>query len=85
MAALDEISSNIQIAEIEPLKDVITNKMLDYLSFVTIRLEQLQKVAASDIKEEIVDELKSHTLMILNQSKAFYKLLTSSGWEARPK
>jgi hypothetical protein len=59
--------------------------MLDYLSFVTIRLEQLQKVAASDIKEEIVDELQSHTLMILNQSKAFYKLLTNSGWEARPK
>jgi hypothetical protein len=85
MAALDEISSNIQIAEIEPLKDVITNKMLDYLSFVTIRLEQLQKVAAPDIKEEIIDELKSHTLIILNQSKAFYKLLANSGWEARPK
>ena len=85
MAALDEISSNIQIAEIEPLKDVITNKMLDYLSFVTIRLEQLQKVAAPDIKEEIVDELGTHTRMILNQSKAFYKLLANSGWEARPK
>ncbi len=85
MAALDEIASNIQLAEIEPLKDVITNKMLDYLSFATIRLEQLQKVAAPAIKEEIVDELNSHTRMILNQSKAFYKLLINSGWEVRPR
>lgn len=85
MAALDEISSNIQLAEIEPLKDVITNKMLDYLSFATIKLEQLQKVAAPAIKEEIVDELNAHTRMILNQSKAFYKLLVNSGWEVRPR
>ncbi len=38
IAALDEISSNIQIAEIDPLREVITTKMLDYLSFVTVRL-----------------------------------------------
>jgi hypothetical protein len=85
MAALDEISSNIQIAEIEPLKDVITNKMLDYLSFVTIRLEQLQKVAAPTIKKEIVDELQSHTQIILDQAGAFYKLLVNSGWEVQPR
>ncbi len=81
IAALDEISSNIQIAEIDPLREVITSKMLDYLSFVTVRLEQIQKVTAPAIKEEIVEELQAHTSIILSQSQAFYKLLVSSGWE----
>ena len=81
IAALDEISSNIQIAEIDPLREVITTKMLDYLSFVTVRLEQIQKVTAPAIKEEIVEELQAHTNIIISQSQAFYKLLVSSGWE----
>jgi len=81
IAALDEISSNIQIAEIDPLREVITTKMLDYLSFVTVRLEQIQKVTAPAIREEIVEELQAHTSIILSQSQAFYKLLVSSGWE----
>jgi hypothetical protein len=81
IAALDEISSNIQIAEIDPLREVITTKMLDYLSFVTVRLEQIQKVTAPAIREEIVEDLQAHTSIILSQSQAFYKLLVSSGWE----
>jgi hypothetical protein len=81
IAALDEISSNIQIAEIDPLREVITTKMLDYLSFVTVRLEQIQKVTAPAVKEEIVEELQAHTNVIISQSQAFYKLLISTGWE----
>ena len=81
IAALDEISSNIQIAEIDPLREVITTKMLDYLSFVTVRLEQIQKVTAPAVKEEIVEELQAHTNIIISQSQAFYKLLISTGWE----
>ena len=81
IAALDEISSNIQIAEIDPLREVITTKMLDYLAFVTVRLEQIQKVAAPAIREEIVEELQAHTKIIISQSQAFYKLLVSTGWE----
>jgi len=81
IAALDEISSNIQIAEIDPLREVITTKMLDYLSFVTVRLEQIQKVTAPAVKEEIVEELQAHTNIIISQSHAFYKLLISTRWE----
>ena len=55
--------------------------MLDYLSFVTVRLEQIQKVTAPAVKGEIVEELQAHTNIIISQSQAFYKLLVSSGWE----
>lgn len=73
--ALDEIVANIQAAEAEQVKDVIVTKMLDYLSFVTVRLEQLGKVSSNYIKQEVVKEMETYTATILLQARSYYKLM----------
>jgi len=73
--ALEEIVGNIQAAEIEHIKEVIVSKMLDYLSFVTVRLEQVEKVSSAFIKQEIIKEIESYTSSILLQAKSFYDLM----------
>jgi len=75
VSALEEIISNIQAAEVEQSRDVVVSKMLDYLSFLTVRLEQLEKVASPYIKQEIVREMESSTDMVLLQARSFYSLL----------
>jgi hypothetical protein len=75
MEALDEIIRNIQAAEVEQSREIVVSKLLDYLSFVTVRLEQLSRVSSVYIKEEIVGEIESYTTNILAQAKAFYKLV----------
>ena len=74
-SALAEIIQNIQAAEIEHSREVVVSKMLDYLSFISVRLEQLEKVSSNFIKQEIIKEIESNTVTILSQAKAFYKLL----------
>lgn len=73
--ALEEIVDNIQSAEIYQTREVIVTKMLDYLSFLTVRLEQTERVSTLYIKQEIVKEMEAHTLSILRQAKAFYRLI----------
>ncbi len=73
--ALEEIVQNIQAAEIYQTREVIVTKMLDYLSFITVRLEQTERVATLYIKQEVVREMEMHTLSILRQAKAFYRLI----------
>jgi hypothetical protein len=74
--ALVEITQSIQAAEIEQVKEIIVSKMLDYLSFVSIRIDQIEKVSSPYIKQEIVKEIEEHSLNILIQAKSFYKLVT---------
>jgi len=73
--AQEEIVRNIQTAEIEQVREIIVSKMLEYLSFLTVRLEQLEKTGSRFIKQEIVREIESRSTAILVQSKAFYKLI----------
>jgi hypothetical protein len=73
--ALDEIVHNIQAAEIEQVREIIVSKMLDYLSFVTVRIEQLEKVSSACIKQEVVKEIQTHTTAILDQARSFYRLV----------
>jgi hypothetical protein len=73
--ALDEIVHNIQAAEIEQVREIIVSKMLDYLSFVTVRIEQLEKVSSAYIKQEVVKEIQTHTTAILDQARSFYRLV----------
>ncbi len=77
---LEEIINNIQAAEVEHSKEVVVSKMLDYLSFTTVRLEQLEKVSSTFIKQEIVKEIESYTVNILVQAKSFYKLVMGKTW-----
>jgi hypothetical protein len=71
----EEIIKNIQAAEVEQSREVVVSKMLQYLSFVTVKLEQLERVSSSFIKQEIIKELNSYTLNIIIQAKSFYKLV----------
>ena len=73
--ALVEIIQSIQTAEIEQVKDIIVSKMLAYLSFVTKRIDQIEKVSSPYIKQEIVKEIENYSLNILIQAKSFYKLV----------
>jgi len=73
--ALDEIVYNIQAAEIEQVREIIVSKMLDYLSFVTVRIEQLERVSSVYIKQEVAREIAFHTNAILDQARSFYKLV----------
>jgi len=73
--ALVEIIQSIQAAEIEQVKEIIVSKMLDYLSFVSIRIDQIEKVSSPYIKQEIVKEIEESSLNILIQAKSFYKLV----------
>lgn len=73
--ALEEIVQNIQTAEVDQTREVIVTKMLDYLSFITVRLEQTERVSSQYIKEEVVKEMDMHTLSILHQAKSFYRLI----------
>jgi len=73
--ALVEIIQNIQAAEIEQVKEIIVSKMLAYLSFVSIRIDQIEKVSSPYIKQEIVKEIEDYSQNILIQAKSFYKLV----------
>jgi len=73
--ALVEIIQSIQAAEIEQVKEIIVSKMLAYLSFVTMRIDQIEKVSSPYIKQEIVKEIEDYSLNILIQAKSFYKLV----------
>jgi hypothetical protein len=75
-SALVEISQGIQAAEIEQVKEIIVSKMLDYLSFVSTRIDQIEKVTSPYIKQELIKEIEDYSLNILIQAKAFYKLVT---------
>jgi hypothetical protein len=79
LSAQEEIIHNIQAAEIEQVKDVIVSKMLDYLSFVTVRIEQLDRVSSRYIKEEVVREMAAYTDTILLQARSFYRLMQGDG------
>jgi hypothetical protein len=74
--ALEEIVQNIQTAEVDQTREVIVTKMLDYLSFITVRLEQTERVSSQYIKQEVVKEMEVYTLSILRQAKSFYRLIT---------
>jgi len=73
--ALEEIVQNIQTAEVDQTREVIVTKMLDYLSFITVRLEQTERVSSQYIKQEVVKEMEVYTLSILHQAKSFYRLI----------
>jgi len=75
--ALEEIVGNIQAAEIEQTREVIVSKMLDYLSYVTVRVEQLEKVSSPSIKEELSREILQHTAAVLDQARSFYRLVAA--------
>lgn len=74
--ALEEIIQNIQSEEIEQIKDIIVSKMLAYLSFVSMRIDQIEKVSSPYIKQEIVKAVEEYSQNILVQAKAFYKFVT---------
>ncbi|MCX8045185.1 MAG: hypothetical protein N3B18_13785 [Desulfobacterota bacterium] len=76
--ALEEIVSDIQAAEIEQTRDVIVSKMLDYLSSVTVRLEQLEKVSSQYIKQEIARDVVQQTTSVLDQARSFYRLVVAN-------
>jgi hypothetical protein len=73
--ALVEIIQSIQATEIEQVKEIIVSKMLAYLSFVSGRIDQIEKVSSPYIKQEIVKEIEDYSLNILIQAKSFYKLV----------
>ena len=73
--ALEEIVRNIQAAEVEQVKEIIVSKMLDYLSFIAVRVEQTEKVSSSFIKQEIVKEMSSSSTAVLDQARSFYRLM----------
>lgn len=73
--ALAEIISDIQLAELEQVKDIVVAKMIEYLSFVSVRLEQIERISSSGVKHEINGEVESASLTILNQARSFYKLM----------
>jgi len=75
MNALEEIVENIQAAETEQIREIIVSKMLDYLSFINVRIEQAERVSSQYIKEEIVKEMDSHTATVLDQARSFYRLM----------
>ncbi len=73
--ALAEIISDIQLAELEQVKDIVVNKMIEYLSFVAVRLEQMERISSTGIKDEIVQDIESASQSILKQARSFYKLM----------
>ncbi|MFC1591917.1 hypothetical protein ACFL43_05290 [Thermodesulfobacteriota bacterium] len=73
---LEEIVQNIQASEMEKIKEIIVSKMLDYLSSVSVRLQQLQRVSSPYIKQEIVKEIEAYTSSVLVQAKSFYSLMS---------
>ena len=73
--ALAEIVSDIQLSELEQVKDIVVAKMIEYLSFVSVRLEQIERISSLGVKHEIAREIESASLTILNQARSFYKLM----------
>jgi hypothetical protein len=73
--ALAEIVSDIQLAELEQVKDIVVNKMIEYLSFVAVRLEQIERISSPGIKDEIVQDIESASQSILKQARSFYTLM----------
>jgi len=74
--ALAEIISDIQLAELEQVKDIVVAKMIEYLSFVSVRLEQIERLSSPGIKDDIAHDIVSLSQNILNQARSFYKLMT---------
>jgi len=74
--ALAEIISDIQLAELEQVKDIVVAKMIEYLSFVSVRLEQIERLSSPGIKEDIAHDIVCISQNILNQARSFYKLMT---------
>ncbi len=74
-AAIEEIVQSIQTEEVEQFRDVIVYKMLNYLSIITLKLDQVSQVSSPYIKEEIMKEVEAESLKILHQAKSFYRLL----------
>jgi len=81
--ALDEIIQNIQAEELEQIKEVIVSKMLAYLSFVSMRTAQIEKVSSPYIKEEIVKAVEDYSQNILVQAKSFYRFATGKSYRGR--
>jgi len=73
--ALAEIIGDIQLAELEQVKDVVAAKMIEYLSFVSVRLEQIERISSPGIKHEIVQDIVELSQSILKQARSFYKLM----------
>jgi len=73
--ALAEIVSDIQLAELEQVKDIVVNKMIEYLSFVAVRLEQIERISSPGIKDEIARDIESASQSILKQARSFYTLM----------
>jgi hypothetical protein len=73
--ALAEIVSDIQLAELEQVKDIVVNKMIEYLSFVAVRLEQIERISSPGIKDEITQDIESASQSILKQARSFYTLM----------
>ncbi len=73
--ALAEIVSDIQLAELEQVKDIVVNKMIEYLSFVAVRLEQIERISSPGIKDEIAQDIESASQSILKQARSFYTLM----------
>jgi hypothetical protein len=74
--AVAEIISDIQLAELEQVKDIVVAKMIEYLSLVSVRLEQIERLSSPGIKDEIAHDIVSLSQNILNQARSFYKLMT---------
>ncbi len=74
--AVAEIVSDIQLAELEQVKDIVAAKMIEYLSFVSVRLEQIERLSSPGIREEIANDIVSLSQNILSQARSFYKLMT---------
>jgi hypothetical protein len=49
--------------------------MIEYLSFVAVRLEQIERISSPGIKDEIVHDIESASQSILKQARSFYKLM----------
>ncbi|MCP4717133.1 MAG: hypothetical protein GY868_18565 [Deltaproteobacteria bacterium] len=73
--ALDEIVQNIQTSEVEQTREVVVSKMLDYLSLLSVKIEQLEKVSSAYIKEEISKEIDETSGSIMIQARSFYNLM----------
>jgi hypothetical protein len=75
--ALPEIISDIQLAELEQVKEIVVTKMIEYLSFVSVRLEQIERISSPGIRDEIARDIVHLSQSILNQARSFYTLMTA--------
>jgi hypothetical protein len=73
--ALAEIISDIQLSELEQVKDIVVAKMIEYLGFVSVRLEQIEHIASPGIKDEMAQDIQNASQSILKQARSFYTLM----------